>query len=163
MRWMWIDRFVEFVSGERATSVKNVSLAEDILHDHFPGYPVLPPTLMIEGMAQTAGILVGEAKAFAENVILGKIRRAEFTDYAKPGDQIHYDARIESLDANAAVTAGVVRKNGAEIGRVDLIFSHVNQAIAGLDLPTHNFVFDDNFHCLLDGVRTAKGDKGAAS
>ncbi len=163
MRWMWIDKFVEFVSGERATTVKNVTLAEDVLHDHFPGYPVLPPSLMIEGMAQTAGILVGEARRFSENVILGKIRRAEFTDYARPGDQIQYHARIESHDEQAAVTSGVVTINGREIGRIDLIFSHVNQAIAGLDLPTHNFVFDGNFQTLLDGMRAVRSDKEAGS
>jgi 3-hydroxyacyl-[acyl-carrier-protein] dehydratase len=160
---MWIDRFVEFVSGERATTVKNVTLAEDVLHDHFPGYPVLPPSLMIEGMAQTAGILVGEARQFSENVILGKIRRAEFTGYAGPGDQIQYHARIESLDEQAAVTAGVVTKNGHEIGQVDLIFSHVTQAIANLELPAHNFVFDRNFQSLLDSVRAAMSDKEATS
>ena len=160
---MWIDKFIEFVPGTCATSVKNVTLAEDVLRDHFPGYPVLPPTLMIEGMAQTAGILVGEARGFAENVILGKIRRAEFTDYARPGDQLQYHARIESHDEQAALTSGIVTKNGIEIGRIDLIFSHVNQAIAGLDLPSHNFVFDGNFESLMDGVRALKRDKEATS
>ena len=118
---------------------------------------------MIEGMAQTAGILVGEARRFSENVILGKIRRAEFTDYARPGDQIQYHARIESHDEQAAVTSGVVTINGREIGRIDLIFSHVNQATAGLDLPTHNFVFDGNFQTLLDGMRAVRSDKEAES
>ena len=108
MRWIWIDTFVDFVSGERASAVKNVTLAEEYLHDHFPGYPVMPPTLMIEGMAQTAGILVGEARGFAENVILAKIRIAEFEDIAVPGDQLRYDALLDSLDERAAVTSGTV-------------------------------------------------------
>ncbi len=64
MRWIWIDTFVEFVSGQRASAVKNVTLAEEYFQDHFPGDPVMPPSLMIEGMAQTAGILVGEARGF---------------------------------------------------------------------------------------------------
>ena len=41
MRWFWIDRFSEFVCGESATAVKNVSLAEEYLHDHFDGYPIM--------------------------------------------------------------------------------------------------------------------------
>jgi 3-hydroxyacyl-[acyl-carrier-protein] dehydratase len=85
MRWIWIDTFVAFDSGRRASAIKNVTLAEDYLHDHFPGYPVFPPTLMIEGMAQTAGILTGEARDFSANVILAKIRLAEFSDYARTG------------------------------------------------------------------------------
>lgn len=157
MRWIWIDTFVDFVSGERASAVKNVTLAEDYLHDHFPGYPILPPVLMIEGMAQTAGILVGEARGFAENVILAKIRTAEFDDYAAPGDRLRYDAVLDSLDERAAITSGTVLKNGKRIGRVDLIFSHVNQADKALDLPDHNFVFTEQFVSLLAAFRAGIG------
>ena len=153
MRWIWIDGFVDFVSGERASAVKNVTLAEDHLHDHFPGYPVMPPTLMIEGMAQTAGILVGEARRFEENVILAKIRIAEFDEYVGPGDQLRYDAVLESLDERAAVTSGTVRKYGKAIGRVDLIFSHVNRASGAAGLPEHNFVFTEQFMSLLSAFR----------
>ena len=153
MRWIWIDTFVDFVSGQRASAVKNVTLAEDYLRDHFPGYPVFPPALMIEGMAQTAGILVGEARGFQENVILAKIRRADFQEYAVPGDQLQYDAVIDSIDERAAVTSGTIRKNGVKIGRVDLIFSHVDQADRSLDLPDHNFVFSEQFTSLLATFR----------
>ena len=73
MRWFWIDRFIEFESGQRATAVKNVTLAEEHLHDHFPGFPVMPGSLMIEGMAQTGGILLGETHQFEHIVILAKI------------------------------------------------------------------------------------------
>lgn len=154
MRWIWIDTFVDFVSGERASAVKNVTLAEEYLHDHFPGYPVMPPTLMIEGMAQTAGILVGEARGFAENVILAKIRSAEFEDYAVPGDQLRYDALLDSLDERAAVTSGTVLKNGKPIGRVDLLFSHLSRADKSVDFPDHNFVFTDQFMDLLATFRS---------
>ena len=158
MRWIWIDTFVEFVPGKRASAIKNVTLAEEYLHDHFPGYPVMPPSLMIEGMAQTAGILVGEARAFAENVILAKVRRATFEDYAHPGDQLRYDATVDSLDERAGVTSGTVLKNGVAIGQVDLIFSHVNQATRALDLPDHNFVFTDQFLDLLSAFRRGEKD-----
>jgi 3-hydroxyacyl-[acyl-carrier-protein] dehydratase len=75
MRWIWIDKFLEFESGKRAVALKNVTLAEEHLHDHFPGFPVMPECLMIEAMAQTAGILVGEARKFQEKVILAKIKK----------------------------------------------------------------------------------------
>ena len=153
MRWIWIDTFVEFESGKRAVAVKNVTLAEEHLHDHVPGFPVMPAVLIIEGMAQTAGILVGEARGFTENVILAKIRRAEFSGYAVPGDQLRYEATIESIDERAAMTSGNVQNNGVPMGRVDLIFSHVNHAEKTLGLPDHNFVFTDQFMNLLAGFR----------
>jgi len=153
MRWIWIDTFVEFESGKRASAVKNITLAEDYLHDHFPGYPVMPAVLLIEGMAQTAGILVGETRGFAENVFLAKIRKAEFDGYAVPGDQVRFDAVLETIDDRAAATTGSVLKNGKPMGRVDLMFSHVNQAESPIDLPDHNFVFTDQFLNLLAGFR----------
>jgi 3-hydroxyacyl-[acyl-carrier-protein] dehydratase len=153
MRWIWIDTFVEFESGRRAVAVKNVTLAEEHLHDHVPGFPVMPATLVIEGMAQTAGILVGEARGFAENVILAKIKRAEFSGFAVPGDQLRYEATVESIDERAAMTSGVILKNGVPMGKVDLIFSHVNQAEKSLGLPDHNFVFTEQFMNLLAGFR----------
>ena len=97
MRWIWIDKFVEFESGRRAVAVKNVTAAEEHLHDHFPGFPVMPECLMIEAMAQTAGILVGQASNFQEKVILAKINKAVFFDYVTPGDSLRIEARIETI------------------------------------------------------------------
>ena len=159
MRWLWIDTFVEFVSGQRASAIKNVTQAEQHLHDHSPGHPIMPPTLVIEGMAQTAGILVGQTRGFRENVILAKIRRAEFTDYAVPGDQLRYDAVLDSIDDRAAVTSGVVLKNGEEMGRVDLIFSHLPQGDKTPGLPEHNFVFSGNLISLLEGLPNLEADR----
>jgi 3-hydroxyacyl-[acyl-carrier-protein] dehydratase len=133
--------------------VKNITLAEEYLADHFPGFPVMPAALIIEGMAQTAGILVGEARGFTENVILAKIRVAEFDDFARPGDQLRYEAVLETIDQRAAVTTGAVLKNGAAMGRVDLMFSHVNNAEKPPELPDHNFVFTPQFMQLLEGFR----------
>ncbi|MCH7700332.1 MAG: beta-hydroxyacyl-ACP dehydratase [Planctomycetes bacterium] len=163
MRWIWIDRFEAFESGVRATAVKNVTLAEDYLHDHFPGFAVMPATLMIEGMAQTAGILVGEARGFREKVILAKIKRAVFDDMVRPGDQLRYDAELESIADAGAVTRGVVSKNGVEMGRVDLMFSHVGSGGMDPPLPEHNFVFGDQFMNLLQTYRTGIDRSGESA
>jgi 3-hydroxyacyl-[acyl-carrier-protein] dehydratase len=159
MRWIWIDTFVEFESGKRAVAVKNVTLAEEYLHDHFPGYPVVPAALIIEGMAQTAGILVGEARGFKENVILAKIRWAEFDGFAVPGDQLRYEAVLDTIDDRAAATSGIVAKNGQPLGKVDLLFSHLDQAEQTAGLPQHNFVFTEQFMNLLAGFRTAMSEQ----
>src|SRR5690554_4059732 len=96
MRWFWVDRFVDFKHGKSARAIKNVSLAEEHVHDYFPGYPTHPQSLMIEGMAQTAGVLVGEAFNFEQKVILAKINRAKFHRLVTPGDTIEYHA--EAVD-----------------------------------------------------------------
>ena len=149
MRWIWIDKFVEFEAGRRAVAVKNLTLAEEHLHDHFPGYPIMPASLIIEGMAQTAGILVGQVRGFREKVILAKIRRASFDRAVRPGEQLRYEATIENIDDAAAITAGVVWAGDERIGQVDLVFSHADQNQRGLALPKENFVFTEQFTSLL--------------
>ena len=152
MRWIWIDKFVEFESGRHAVAVKNVTLAEEHLHDHFPGFPVMPECLMIEAMAQTAGILVGEAKNFQEKVILAKIKKCVFFDYVTPGDTLKLDAGIESIAPEAASTSGKITRDEKLIAEIDLMFSHIDRNISGLKFPEENFVFTNMFRSLLQGI-----------
>jgi len=164
MRWIWIDKFVEFESGRRAVTVKNVTLAEEHLHDHFPGFPVMPECLMIEAMAQTAGILVGEARNFREKVILAKISKAVFFDYVAPGDSIRLEAQIEMITPEAASTTGRITRSDQLIAEIALMFSHIDQNLAGTKFPKENFVFTGTFTSLLrdfvgDGVRPAVIEK----
>jgi 3-hydroxyacyl-[acyl-carrier-protein] dehydratase len=165
MRWIWIDKFVEFDSGRRAVALKNVTLAEEHLHDHFPGFPVMPECLMIEAMAQTAGILVGEAKKFQEKVILAKIKKAVFFDYVKPGDTIELEANIESITQEAASTSGKITRSEKLIAEIDLMFSHIDRNLAGKEFPEENFVFGTGasvFESLLRDVLSGSGWKTEA-
>jgi 3-hydroxyacyl-[acyl-carrier-protein] dehydratase len=159
LRWIWIDKFIEFNSGSDAVAIKNITMAEDYLHDNFPGFPIMPECLMIEAMAQTAGILVGQAGNYKEKVILAKINKAVFYNYARPGDTIKLHARIESIAAEAASTRGkITRENPASpnsaaasetIAEIDLMFSHIDKNIAGKQFPQENFVFTDLFSIVL--------------
>ena len=149
MRWIWIDKFEEFNSGKNAVAVKNVTLAEEHLHDHFPGFPIMPECLMIEAMAQTGGILVGEAKNFQEKVILAKIKKAAFFDYVRPGDTIKLYAEIESIAPEAAGIAGKITCGEKLIAEISMMFSHIDQNISGKKFPEENFVFTDIFKSLL--------------
>jgi len=151
MRWIWIDRFVEFEPGSSAKAVKNVSLAEEHLHDHWEDFPIMPVSLMIEGMAQTAGILVGQARDFKEKVILAKISRAEVGETVVPGDQLTYHAEIQTITDRAASIHGTVLRNGQSIGTIELMFSHIDQNLAGTRFPKENFVFTGQFLRLLAG------------
>jgi 3-hydroxyacyl-[acyl-carrier-protein] dehydratase len=169
MRWMWIDRIVDLVPRQRLVAIKNVSLAEEHLHDHFaaipegqgrpprPALPVMPASLIIEGMAQTAGILVGHAEGFREKVILAKVGLAELDREATPGTTLRYTATIQQMDRMGASTQGQVElldharsaDGFVQIGRIDLMFSHIDQNMAGVEFPEHNFVFGESFKTLL--------------
>ena len=151
MRWIWIDKFTEFTSKRSATAVKNVSLAEEHLHDLYPAFPIVPHSLIVEGMAQTAGILVGEARDFAEKVILAKIGKASFHRLVRPGETSTYAARIEQLSEQGASIHGTVTATAAgsnepeKVADIELMFSHIDQNMAGLEFPEHNFVYTEQF------------------
>jgi 3-hydroxyacyl-[acyl-carrier-protein] dehydratase len=85
--------------------VKAVSLSEDHLQEHLPGYPLMPGTLVAEGMAQCGGLLVSEIYEFSELVVLAKFARCTIEGEARPGDVIRYKAVIEQAkDFGASVS-----------------------------------------------------------
>ncbi|MEY4821291.1 MAG: hypothetical protein RLY72_943 [Planctomycetota bacterium] len=168
MRWMWIDRVIAFEPRKRLVAVKNVSLAEEHLHQHFAAEgalapcPVMPSSLILEGMAQTAGILVGSVHDFREKVVLAKVASATFERDIHPGETLRYDATIERMDDMGASTVGIVDRYSfvdnawAPVGRIELMFSHLDQNRAGTEFPEENFVFGENFRTLLEGAGLRK-------
>jgi len=128
MRWYWIDRFLEFESGRYAKAVKCISLAEDHLHDHFPFHPMMPNSLVIEGLAQTGGLLVCEHNHFAEKVILAKITKAQFFCEAGPGDTLIYNAKLEFIKHGGAMVTATSHKGEQLHAEVEIVFAHLNDA-----------------------------------
>jgi len=125
MRWFWIDRFDEFVRGKHATAVKNVSLAEEHMHDHFPGVALMPNSLVVEGMTQTAGLLVADAIDFNRRVVLAKVAGAEFHFDAVPGDTLRFEATILDLKPTGSLCK-VTSKVGERLqGEAELFFAHL--------------------------------------
>jgi 3-hydroxyacyl-[acyl-carrier-protein] dehydratase len=149
MRWIWIDRFLEFHSGRSARAVKNLSLAEDYFADHFPGYPVMPAALILEGLAQAGGILVGEANDFREKVILAKVPRATFHRDMLAGEQLVYEVEILHLRPEGAAVAGRVLVDGAVTAEAEVFFAHLDQARSRQLFGDHNFVFTGEMKYLL--------------
>jgi 3-hydroxyacyl-[acyl-carrier-protein] dehydratase len=161
MRWIWIDRFVDFQSGKSARAVKNLSLAEDYFADHFPGYPVMPASLILEGLAQTGGILVGEMNDFREKVILAKVPQARFHREALAGEQLVYDADVlHARPEGAAVRArATVAPAGSTNGYADVVaeaeifFAYLDQTRSQQLFGEHNFVFGSELKLLLRSVK----------
>lgn len=120
--------------------------------------PIMPASLIIEGMAQTAGILVGHAHDFKDKPVLAKISKAELTRDAAPGQTIRYTAIVERLDPVGASVTGTVEfismnadgtTSAHHAGEISLMFSNIDQNMAGHVFPEHNFVFSESFKTLL--------------
>jgi 3-hydroxyacyl-[acyl-carrier-protein] dehydratase len=154
MRWTWIDRFVAFAPGKSAVAVKNLSLAEDHFADHFPGFPVMPAPLILEGLAQTGGILVGHANNFEKNVVLAKMNGAKFLREASAGEQLTYTATLLDLNETGA-RVGCTAHSGTDlVAEVEIMFAHVGAAQLPPGLPDAKFVFSGELAPLL---RQAEG------
>ena len=149
MRWIWIDKFTEFTSKKSASAVKCMSLAEEHVHDVYGDYPIMPASLIVEGMAQTAGMLVGEANKFEEKVILAKIGKATFHRLVRPGETIEFSATIDQLNEQGASISGTVKTGTELVAEIEIMFSHIDQNLAGMKFPEENFVFTESFVDLL--------------
>lgn len=165
MRWFWIDRFIEFDSGKSAKAVKNVSLAEEHLHDHFPGFPVMPGSLMLEGMAQTGGILLGETHGFQHIVILAKVPKVIYHSWAVPGDTLIYTAELLEARPEGGITRVTANVGERLVAEAEIVFVHLDQT-AGAALPKHvdqkNFVFELGLMSILDVGKAGSGATGTA-
>jgi 3-hydroxyacyl-[acyl-carrier-protein] dehydratase len=153
MRWIWIDRFTEFRRGEFARAVKQLSFAEDLFAAHFPDYPVMPATLLLEGLAQTGGILVGDARDFQEKVVLAKISKAKFSGEALAGDEIVFEATVLFVRPEGAAVQGTVMANGTPLGEAEVTFAHLDQSRSQQAFGDRNFVFSGELKSLLESIK----------
>jgi 3-hydroxyacyl-[acyl-carrier-protein] dehydratase len=103
----------------------------------------MPASLIIEGMAQTGGFLIGQARGFREKVILAKVVRAVFHREAGPGDQLVFEASVlgDIKDEGAGI-GGRVLCGGELLAEVELMFVHLDKSGTRVDPGAGNFVFD---------------------
>ncbi len=140
MRWIHIDDMLELREGEFAKAVKAVPSNADYLEEHFPGFPVMPESLLIESMAQAAGILIGKSLGFKKDIILAKIDSAEFLFIARPGDRLIIEAGIEDLREEGARVSCCVKLADKVLGSATLIFAILSEDDLK-NLGTGSFVF----------------------
>jgi 3-hydroxyacyl-[acyl-carrier-protein] dehydratase len=99
MRFSLIDRIDELEPGVRITAVKALSLAEEYLADHFPGFPVMPGVMMLEAMTQAGAWLIRASEDFAHSmVVLKEARNVKYGQFVEPGQTLTVKAEITKQD-----------------------------------------------------------------
>jgi 3-hydroxyacyl-[acyl-carrier-protein] dehydratase len=114
MRFTLIDRITAIETGKSITAIKNLSLAEEYLADHFPGFPVMPGVLMVEALVQTAAWWVRHEEGFAHSTILLKQARAvKFVNFVSPGRTLTVTAEFQGWNGNECTFKGNGTVDGA--------------------------------------------------
>jgi len=129
MRFTLIDRIVELEPGARITALKNVSLAEEYLRDHFPLFPVLPGVLMLEAMTQAGAWLIRATDDFADSIImLREARNVKYADFVVPGKTLEVRAEIKQREGRTTnfMARGLV--DGVTAVSARLVLEHFNLA-----------------------------------
>ncbi|MFL5483804.1 MAG: 3-hydroxyacyl-ACP dehydratase FabZ family protein [Gemmatimonadaceae bacterium] len=123
MRHYHLDRVVKIEPGKGATGVRVVALSDDVYNEHFPGNPVLPGVYLLEGLAQTAGVLLWESCNHSRIAVMVSIDRARFPSFARPGDSVSLAVEIESYDDRAARVRGVASVESRQVAVAAFTFS----------------------------------------
>lgn len=138
MKFSLIDRILELEPGSRIVAVKNLSLAEEYLADHFPGFPVMPGVLMLEAMTQAGAWLVRASEDFQHSVILlQEAKNIKYTNFVEPGqtltlncELLGHGPRESKIKASGTVQGEQVVSARLVLERYNLADDDLSQVVA---------------------------------
>jgi beta-hydroxyacyl-ACP dehydratase FabZ len=117
-----VDRILE-LEEDRIVGIKNVTVNEPFFVGHFPDFPVMPGVLILEAMAQVAGVLVLSHIADRKNklVLLASIEQAKFRRPVRPGDQLRIEMKVTKRKASVAKMHGQAMVDGLVVAEAELM------------------------------------------
>jgi beta-hydroxyacyl-ACP dehydratase FabZ len=120
--FLLVDR-IEELEPERIVGIKNVTITEPFFPGHFPDFPVMPGVLIIESMAQVAGVLVLSQIPDRKNklVLLATIEEAKFRKPVRPGDQLRIEMKVAKRKASIAKMFGTATVDGAVVAEATML------------------------------------------
>ncbi len=125
--FLLVDRVIEVESGKKGIGIKNVTINDGFFQGHFPSKPVMPGVLMVEAMAQTAGVVVLTSGAHPDKVALFMaIESVKFRKVVSPGDQLMMEVEILRDRDRTAHVKGVAKVDGEVVVEAAMLFSYTD-------------------------------------
>jgi 3-hydroxyacyl-[acyl-carrier-protein] dehydratase len=117
-----VDR-IEELEAERIVGIKNVTINEPFFRGHFPDFPVMPGVLIVEAMAQVAGVLVLSQIEDRKNklVLLASVTEAKFRKPVLPGDQLRIEMKLIKRKTSIAKMYGSASVNGVVVAEAEMM------------------------------------------
>ncbi len=101
MSYVFVDRILESSPGRRAVGIKALSLNEEFFQDHFPGMPVLPGAMILEGLVQTARYCLAQEEGGHDEWVLHAVQNVKFNRFASPGMQVRLEVERDREEDGA--------------------------------------------------------------
>jgi 3-hydroxyacyl-[acyl-carrier-protein] dehydratase len=117
--FLLVDRIVDLKPGERALGVKNVTINEPFFQGHFPGQPIMPGVLVIEAMAQVAGVMAFRSGMEGKSVYFMSIDNAKFRRPIVPGDQVMMEIKVLKQRGNVWKFSGIATVDGKPVSEAE--------------------------------------------
>jgi len=117
-----VDR-IEELEADRIVGIKNVTVNEPFFNGHFPDYPVMPGVLIVEAMAQVAGVLVLSQIPDRKSklVLLAGVNEAKFRKPVRPGDQLRIEMKLSKRKTSMAKMSGTASVDGAIVAEAEML------------------------------------------
>lgn len=120
--FLLVDRILEMdIEKQRVVGRKNVTMNEEFFQGHFPGHPIMPGVLIVEGMAQCLGVLVMEGQV-NKVPYFAAIDGVKFKQPVKPGDTITYEVQVEKIRRNIVKASGIAFVDGVKVTEASFTF-----------------------------------------
>ncbi len=122
--FLLVDKVLDYEPGEWIKAVKNVSFNEPQFQGHFPGHPVMPGVMLIEAMAQAAGVLTQLSRSGHANdalFYLVKVDKAKFSQIVVPGDQLIFECKIKKIIKNMTLYEGKTTVDGKVAAKAEFL------------------------------------------